>query len=112
MPKPLNLREATWEFLKSHAGDRYSDDELRDQAARLLFNAGVMTRPDLLQKTVMSLSGDVEYRITSEAAQAISRNDSLIILRRLDGRETLVSRDVIAKALAGNCEFDQMERGA
>jgi hypothetical protein len=111
MPKPVNLRGDTWEFLRFHAGDLYSDDELRDQAARLLFDAGVMTRPDLLHKTIVSLPGDVEYRITSEAAQAISRNDSLIILRRLDGRETSVSRDVIAKALAGNCEFDQMERG-
>ncbi|SRR6266516_980139 len=112
MHKPVNLREGTWEFLKAHAGNRYSNDELRDQTARLLFDAGIMTRPDLLQKTIVSLPGDVEYRITSESAQAISRNDSFIILRRLDGQETSVSRDVIAKALADNCEFDQMERGA
>jgi hypothetical protein len=112
MSKPINLREDTWEFLKTYAADRYSDHELRDQAASLLFDAGIMTRPDLLQKTIISLPGDVEYRITSDASQAISRNDSLIILRRLDGRETSVSRDVIAKALDSNCEFDQMERGA
>ena len=47
MSKPVNLREDTWEFLKTYAADRYSDDELRDQAASLLFDAGIMTLPDL-----------------------------------------------------------------
>jgi len=112
MEKPVNLRQPTWEFLLQQLGHNKFDEKAMLGLAKNLYEVGITSQPNLLQNTIITLTRDVEYKITPEAARAICANDELIVLRRLDGQETSVARATIIDALRNGCEFDQMEEAA
>ncbi len=133
MLKPLKLRFLTWKFLedaiektspsglinlatkagyitheKTHTG---LIEQIVDQPAPFLLMVGILDRPELLQRTAISMPDDVEYIINLEAAIALKNKDQLIkLLRLMDNKVFIVSYELLLRSLQDHSgTFDQLD---
>lgn len=133
MKRPIYIREDTWKFLQdaiqkfsyislidkasnagyTNMGKTYNEviQQIIDQPAPFLLMVGILDEPELLQRTVISMSDDVEYVINLEAAIALKKKDHLIKLLRLDDNKVfIVTYENVLKSLKDHsATFDQLD---
>lgn len=106
---PICFRYETWQFIQKKLGDdaiTYYDDS---RPGTIAYNAGVITQPELLKKTVVELDDGVDYLIDEHVAKAIYHQEETVILSRLiDGKSKKFSRDEVLNTIQRGATFDQL----
>jgi hypothetical protein len=94
--KPVTLRQDTWDYLREQLGEEVSANDIAKHPAKYAHMAKLIDHPELLQNTIVALEGDVEYKITAEAAQAIktAMNSSSCAASTVKTRASLVPKSL------------------
>lgn len=104
--KPIQIREDTWEwYIKENKSTE------TEKWGKLMYDAGIINEPELLQNTVIELQEGVEFVIDANAAKDLSEKKTEITLVRLyDHTSEVFSYDDVIEAIQSGQTFDQLTK--
>lgn len=112
LQKPVYLRPEIWKFIQKHwvSLSQLQKSAVIDHPGRFLLEHSFLTKPQLLQNTVIEQPGDgPEYLIPEDAADQIARGaDAVTLIRLGDHKKRIFTRHEIIEALTNCATFDQL----
>jgi len=113
MKQPIYFRDRTWRFVVEYADATGIPRFDPKHPGRIAFEAGIISRPDLLRDSVIELDDECEYLIDARAAIQLKEPDSEVILVRLgDDTKKRVATRAVVTAIKGGRVFDQLPLSA